>query len=134
MQEDQFLGKVRVARVLELGKHLDRELLGAHQNFPDFADHGFEEGKITLFGRDGPLPVPLIHISAVVVIEKVVFADGPHVGADALTDLAAELFQRDSFPLGGGLHHLRVERMFLAVVGDVELDRRGVSHRDRACH
>ena len=39
-------------------------------------------------------------------------------------DLAVELLERDAFPLGRGLHDLRVDGMQVAIVRDMELDRR----------
>src|SRR5581483_10974638 len=58
----------------------------------------------------------------VVVIEEVVFADGAHVGADALANLAVELLQRDAFPLGGSLHYLGIDGVLATIIRDVELD------------
>ena len=75
-------------------------------------------------GGDDLLPVPLVHVDAVVVVEEVVLADGPHVGAQALAEAHAELVQGDALPLGRRLHDLRVEGMAVVVVRDVEPDGR----------
>ena len=59
-----------------------------------------------------------------VVIEEIVLAHGPHVGADSLAGLHVELLQRHALPLGRGLDDLGVDRMLVVVVGDVELNGR----------
>ena len=82
----------------------------------------FRKLQVALLGGDHALPVPLVHVGAVVVVEEVVLADGAHVGADALAGLAVELLQRHPLPLGGGLHDLGVDGVLVAIVGDVELD------------
>ena len=93
-----------------------RELFRAHQHFPDFADHRFEKVQVALLGNDHAFPVPLIHVGRMIVVEEVVFAHGAHIRANTLPDRATELFQRHSFPLGGCLHDLGVDRMKAVVV------------------
>ena len=73
---------------------------------------------------DGLLPIPLVHVDAVVVVQEVVFADGAHVGAEAFAGLHAEALEGHAFPLGGGLHDLGIDGVLIAIVGDVELDGR----------
>jgi hypothetical protein len=63
----------------------------------------------------------------VIVIEKVILAYGPHVGADSLARRAVKLLQRDPFPLRGGLDHLSIDGMFVPIVRDVEPDGRARS-------
>ncbi len=59
-----------------------------------------------------------------VVIQKVVLSNRAHVGANTLANFAIELLERDPFPLGRRLHHLRVDGMQIAIVRDMELHRR----------
>ena len=122
MKECEFLGQVGIARLAQIGKHFLREFFGADQNLPDLAHDGFEEFQIALLGGDDALPVPLVDIGGVVMVEEVVFAHGAHVGANAFAGAAFELLQGHPFPFGGGLHDLGVDGMFVAVVGNVELD------------
>ena len=89
--------------------------------------------QVALLGGDDALPIPLVDISGVVVVEEIVFAHGAHVGANAFSRAALELFKSHSFPFGGSLYDLGVDGMFVAVVRDVELNRVCGSRRDRAC-
>ena len=59
-----------------------------------------------------------------VVIEEIVLAHGAHVGANTLANFAIELLEGDAFPLGCGLHNLRVDGMQVAIIRNVELHRR----------
>ena len=56
------------------------------------------------------------------MVEEIILADGAHVGADAFTGAALELLEGHPLPLGGGLHDLGVDGMFVAVVGNMELN------------
>jgi len=38
---------------------------------------------MALLSMNNPLPVPLIHVGAVVMIEEIIFADRAHVSANA---------------------------------------------------
>jgi hypothetical protein len=58
----------------------------------------------------------------VVVVEEVIFADGAHVGADAFSGAAVELLECHPLPLGRGLHDLRVDGVFAAIVRDMKLN------------
>jgi hypothetical protein len=134
VQERKLFGQIRVTRVSEFGEHFLRELFGAHEDFPDFPHNGLEKFQIALLGGDGAFPIPLIDVGRVIVIEEVVFADGAHVGADAFAGAAAvELLKGNALPLGCGLNDLRVNRILIPVVGDVELNGRA-GRRGRACH
>jgi hypothetical protein len=95
---------------------------GTDQYFPDFCNNGFQKVQIALFGDDRPLPVPLVDIGGVIVIKEVIFANGAHVGADALTGLAVKFLQREPLPLGRGLNHLRIDGMHIAIVRNMKLD------------
>ena len=55
------------------------------------------------------------------MIEEIVLAHGAHVGADTLANFAIELLEGDAFPLGCGLHHLRIDGMQIAIVRNVKL-------------
>ena len=72
---------------------------------------------------NGALPIPLVDVGGVIVIQKIVFAHGAHVGADTFAGLAVELLQGDPFPLRRRLYDLRVDGMHVAVVRDVERHR-----------
>src|SRR5207248_5592988 len=87
------------------------------------ADNGFEKFNITLLVGYDPLPIPLIDVSRVVVIEKIILADSPHVSADTFSGTAIELLQGDSFPFRGGLDDLSFDRILTAIIRDVKLDR-----------
>ncbi len=91
------------------GKHVLGQRFSALDDLPDPANRIGEELEVSLVRGDGPLPVPLIDIGAVIVIEEIVFADSLHVGADALPDLAIKGLESHALPLGGGLHDLRVD-------------------------
>ena len=69
-------------------------------------------------------PIPLVDISAVVVIEKIVFTHGAHIGVNALADFAIELLKRNPFPFGRRLHDLGIDRILVIVIRDVELNGR----------
>src|ERR1041384_3000962 len=103
MQEREFFGKVGIARVAQFGKLFLGELLGAYQNLPDLAHDRLQEFQIALLAGNHALPVPLIDISGVVVVEKIILADGAHIGADSLPRTAPELLQGYSFPFRGSL-------------------------------
>jgi hypothetical protein len=102
---------------MSLGKSL-----GADQDIPDFAHDGLEEFQIALLGGDDAFPVPLVDISGVVVVQEIVFAYGPHLGADAFAGAAVELLEGHPFPFGGSLYDLGVEGMFVAIVRNMELN------------
>src|ERR1039458_9676098 len=123
VQEGELLGEVGIARVLELGKQFLDVLFGAGEDLPDAIDDQFEEVEVALVGSDGALPIPLIDVGAVVVVEEIILADGAHIGAEAFALLHAEALEGDAFPLGGGLNHLGVDGVHVAVVRNVELDR-----------
>jgi arabinose-5-phosphate isomerase len=122
VKECEFLGQAGIARGAQLGEHFQCEFIGADQNLPDLLHDGLEKFEVALFRRDDALPVPLIDVGGVVVVEEIIFAHGAHVGADAFTGAACELLERDSLPFGGGLHNLRVDGVFVTIVGDVELN------------
>src|ERR1017187_6686968 len=94
---------------------------GAHIGAEAFALQ-LEEVEVALVGSDGALPIPLIDVGAVVVVEEIILADGAHIGAEAFALLHAEALEGDAFPLGGGLNHLGVDGVHVAVVRNVELD------------
>ena len=124
VDERQLVRELRIPRVGERRERLAQELLGLLQNPPDRA-HGLGQvvERPVLVG-DRPLPVPLVDVCAVVVVEEVVLADRAHVGEQPFAGAHAELRERHPLPLGRGLDHLGVDRMEVAVVGDVEPDRR----------
>src|SRR5438270_9084721 len=111
MQKCEFFGQIGIARVAQLGKEFLCEFLGAHKHLPDFADNEFKKFNITLLVGYGPLPIPLIDVSRVVVIEKIILADSPHVSADTFSGTAIELLQGNSFPFRGGLDDLSFDRI-----------------------
>ena len=131
VQERELLGQVGVVAGLQLREQLLDVRSAPLSTFQIF-DDVLQEVEVALVGGDHALPVPLVHVGAVVVIEEVVLADGAHVGAQALARLHAELLQRHALPLGGRLDHLGVDRVLVVVVGDVELDRACASRRGRA--
>ena len=59
-----------------------------------------------------------------IVIQKIIFANGPHVSADALAGVTIELLQCDSLPFRRSLYHLRIDGILAAIVRDVELNGR----------
>ena len=124
MHEGDLFGQVGIARVGQLGEELVDVGLGATQDAPDRAHGLLEVFEVALLGRDDPFPVPLVDVHAVVVVEEVVLAHGTHVGAQTLAGIHAELLERDPLPFGGRLDNLRVDRMLIVVVADVEPDRR----------
>ena len=123
MEEFQLRRQVGIARVFQLREQVLRKLLRADDHFPDFADNRLQEVEPALLSSNDALPVPLIDIGRMVVIEEIIFTDGAHIGADAFADSAIELLEGDAFPLGRRLHDLRVHRMQVAIVRDVELNR-----------
>ena len=65
------------------------------------------------------------------MVEKVVLADGLHVGADALTRLHAELTESNALPLRSGLNDLPLDGVDVAVVADMEFNRSPRSRHGR---
>ena len=126
VQEGQLLRQIGKASVFihQLREQGLRKLFRSDDHFPDPADNQFEKFEIALLSGDDALPVPLIDVGGMVVIQEIVLAHGAHVGADALANFAIELLERDAFPLGRGLHHLRVDGMQVAIVRDMKLNRR----------
>ncbi len=57
------------------------------------------------------------------MVQEVILADRLHVGQQTLARLHAELLEGDALPLGGGLDDLRINRVSVMIVGDVESDR-----------
>jgi hypothetical protein len=114
--------RISVSRFLR-GRSGNSSRISSGEDLPDALDDVGQEGEGPVLGIHHPLPVPLVHVAAVVVVEEVVLPDGAHVGEDALAHLAVEHLERGSFPLRGGLHDLRVDRVLVVVVVDVELDR-----------
>src|SRR5450755_243970 len=122
MQERDLLRQIGILGIAQRGEQLLSVALCPDDHLPDTSDDALQEVEIALLGRNHALPVPLVHVGAVIVVEKVIFAHGAHVGAQAFAGLHAELLERHSLPLGGSLHHLRVDGMLVAIVGDVEPD------------
>ena len=79
------------------------------------SDNRFHECEIALLGRDDSFPFPLIGIGGVILGEKVIPA----------TEQRA---------LWRGPDDLRVDRMLLTVIADVELDRCGAVAVEHAIH
>ena len=127
------VGQVGVAVVDQLREEPLDVGLGAVQHGPDPAHGVLEVVEVALVGGDRALPVPLVDVGAVVVVEEVVLAHGPHVGAQPLARAHAELPQGHALPLRRGLHDLCVDRVHAVVVGDVELRPGCASRRGRAC-
>ena len=93
-----------------------RQFFRSDQNLPDLSHDCLEEFQIPLLVGYDPFPVPLIDVRRVIVIQKIIFANGPHVSADALAGVTIELLQCDSLPLGGRLNHLGINGVLAAVV------------------
>ncbi len=122
MHEPDLLGEVRVAGVLQLGVETLDVLLRTGDDLPDAADGVLEVVQVPVLDRDGLLPVPLVHVGAVVMVEKVVLPDRAHVGEKPLTGLKVELLQRHPLPLRRGLNDLSFDRVEIAIVRDAELN------------
>ncbi len=58
-----------------------------------------------------------------IVIKKVVLANGLHICAKALPYLHIELLKGDTLPLGCGLHYLGIDRILVIIVWNMKLDR-----------
>jgi hypothetical protein len=86
--------------------------LGAFEYLPDFTDCVFEIIQVSIFFSDNLFPVPLVNVSAVVVVEEIVFSDGSHIGDQTLADFHSELLQCHTFPFGCGLDNLRTDWFF----------------------
>ena len=74
-------------------------------------------GAAVLAGDD-LLPIPLVDVDGVEIVERLVAADGVHVGIQPFVHLKAVLFERQPLPFGEGVHDLPL----LADGGDVEGD------------
>ena len=117
-------GSAGYARVRERRPPLEQHRLGVLEHAPDRADGRDEVLDGPILGGDRALPVPLVDVGGVVVVEEVVLADGAHVGQEPLARPHAELGEREPLPLRRRLHDLGVDRVQVAVVRDVERDRR----------
>ena len=122
VQEGELLRQVGVLIILKLRKELLGMKIGSPDDLPEFSDYLLQivEGAL-VFGYD-LLPIPLVHVTAVVVIKEIILADSTHVGQNTLPNLHPELLQGPTFPLGGGLHHLSVDGVLVVIIGDMELD------------
>src|SRR5208337_3145412 len=89
----ELLRQVGVLSVFELGKELLDVEFGFDEHFPDFADDLLQEIEVALLGGDGALPIPLVHVDAMVVVEEIVLADGAHVRAKAFARTHAEFLE-----------------------------------------
>jgi len=121
VQEREGVGEVGIARREDREQLVDVRLRSLDDS-PDPLHRVRQEVQSALFRRDRLLPVPLVDVGAVVVVEEVVLAHGPHVGEEPFSGLHAELLERGSLPLGGRLNHLGVDRVLAVVVRDAELD------------
>src|SRR5512147_1354463 len=96
--------------------------LSAFNNFPDTLNGLCQVFQITLVSPDGLLPIPLVHVSTMIVIKEIILAYCTHVCDETLTRLHAKLLQRYSFPFGGSLDNLGVDWMLVVIVRDVKLN------------
>lgn len=85
------------------------------RTFQILPDNRFHEREIALLGRDDSFPFPLIGIGRVILGEEVIPATEQRV-------------------LWRGPNDLRVDRMLLTVIADVELDRCGAVVVEHAIH
>ena len=122
MQELDLLGEIGVFVGLERGIHLLRHLSRSVDHLPYLPHDVLEKVEIAVFLGDDPFPVPLVNIRAVVMIQKVILAHRPHIGADTLADFAAKLLECHALPLGGSLHYLGLDTF-------VKAQSAGESHR-----
>ena len=69
----------------QLRKKILDGLFRIHDYLPDAVDGLLElvEIQIAVLGADGRFPIPLVHVDAEVLVQKVVLAHRPHVRAEA---------------------------------------------------
>ena len=77
-----------------------------HHGAHDGADGLLQEVHRAVTALDDLFPVPLIHIDGVEVVHLLVAADGVHIGEQTLAGLEVVALQRQTLPLGQGMHHL----------------------------
>jgi hypothetical protein len=109
MDEGEMLGQLGVAWIDQLGELLEHRALGILEHPPDPPHRVLQVVEVAILVGDPLLPVPLVDVSAVVVVQEVVFSHGPHVGEDPLPHLTPELSERHPLPLGRRLDDLRVD-------------------------
>ena len=110
----QFLRQRRKPRILQFGIFVHHHLFRADKDFPDLLDDRSQIVEVAIFFSNDLLPIPLIHVRTVVVVKKVVLANGTHVRVDAFMDVTLELLQRPALPLRRSLHNRRTDRHFEA--------------------
>ena len=84
----------------------------------DGAHRRIQKVGAAVLAGDDLLPIPLVDVDGVEIVERLVAADGVHVGIQPFVHLKAVLFERQPLPFGEGVHDLPL----LADGGDVEGD------------
>ena len=117
-------------------------LFGAADDIVYFSDDFLQERDgALLFGHDA-LPVPLIDVQRMRVIQRLVRADGVHIGVYPLALRDGKLRQRHAFPFGQGLDDLGAGGVHLAdgerdrLLGAVQIvvDAGACQHEERGGH
>src|ERR1041384_7288509 len=116
VNEGQLLWEIRISVVFQSREKRLHVLLGSGNHLPDLLHCLCKVIEIAFLRRHYSFPIPLIDISAVIVIQKVVLAHRAHVGAQAFAFAHAELLERYSFPFRRRLHNLSVYRMLVIIV------------------
>ena len=84
----------------------------------DGAHRRIQKVGAAVLAGDDLLPIPLVDVDGVEIVERLVAADGVHIGIQPFVHLKAVLFERQPLPFGEGVHDLPL----LADGGDVEGD------------
>lgn len=92
MKELQILREVGIFIGLQGWEEFLDMLARTINHFPDVGNDIHQKIKVTVFLRYCPLPISLVYIRGMIVIKEVILTHGFHVGADPLSDIAAELF------------------------------------------
>ena len=94
-------------------------VIGIADGADNGTDNQLEEIQIAVFPGDDFLPVPLIHIDGVDVIQRLIPADGVHIGIKAVAHSEMVALQGKALPLCQRMHHLS----FCTHGGNIEADR-----------
>ena len=106
----QLLGGDKEHLAVQLGVQAgERDLQGVFGLYHSAHDgaHGLLQiGHVAVAALNDLLPVPLVHIHGVEVVHFLIAADSVHIGEQALAGLEVVALQRQTLPLGQGMHHL----------------------------
>src|SRR3989304_4556460 len=116
MKEPDLVREAGIFARLQLRIELLGVRLGPFQNLPNPSHSVLQIVQVALLSCDRLLPVPLVHVHAVVMVEEVVLSHGTHICANTFANVHSELLQRHPFPFCGSLYDLGIDWVLVVVV------------------